>query len=128
MGNKVKYRLRWMKYLGFMGFLGCTYFITREIDHLSGFIFFIFFYLYFKEKIYKMSPDDKLLAKAREIGIAVFLLPFISLFIIMRCYQNPLLTMLVAVITIVATVIGSTMIPYFYIKSKIKQGKAQERT
>lgn len=113
--------MKWLKYCGFFGFLGCLYFIYRRTSLLSGFLFFSFFRFYYLEKILKLNINDTIKIKINEISQKVFFIPIVALFIIAGSYTTKMeVIVCIAVFSIVITFIGSTMVPYFYARKHMK--------
>lgn len=109
--------MKWLGYCGFLGIIGFLYFFNKRLATLSGFLFFSLFKFYYLDKINKLQLDFSHTQKVNALSKKIYTIPLITLFIISNSYLiNIQAVIILSIVSIVITLVGSTMIPYYYIK------------
>lgn len=74
------HRFTWL--LGFVGFLGCRYFFSRDANDLFIFSFLAFFSTYFTAKLASEMPDERYQENRLKAKATVLFVPAVFLFLI----------------------------------------------
>ncbi len=73
-------RFTWL--LGFLGFLGCRYFFSHDLNDLFNFSYFALFSAYFTNKLAAEMPDERYQENHLRAKAAAMMIPAVTLFLI----------------------------------------------